>query len=47
MASNRVKKRKSRKRFVNRILQILKIADTLAGVIPILSGWEKWKWLLF
>lgn len=47
MASKRVKKRKNRKRVIKRTLEILKIAETLAAVISILDGWDKWKWGLF
>lgn len=43
MALKRMEKRKNRKRFIKRTLEILKIAETLAAVISILGGWDKWK----
>lgn len=45
MASKRMKKRNNRKSFIKRILEILKIAETLAAVISILGSWDKWRGL--
>jgi len=39
MASKRMKKRKNRKRFIKKTLEILKIAETLAAVIAVLDDW--------